>query len=328
MIRFGVIGTNWITERFLEAAQELDDFVLTAVCSRKEEKAKTFAAQHGASHTYTTITEMAASPYIDAVYIATPNALHAEQAILCMQNGKHVICEKPLASNEEEVLRMMAAAKEHDVLLMEAMKSTCTPNFKVIQENLHKIGPIRRYFSSFCQYSSRYDTYKQGTILNAFNPALSNGALMDIGVYCIYPLVTLFGKPQAISATGTMLDSGVDGQGSILFQYKDKEATVIFSKITNSYLPTEIQGERGTMIINKISSPSQVSIVYHDGTTEELSVPQKENTMYYEAEEFIHLLQHQQTESSINTLERSLATIQLMDEARKQVGLIFPADTK
>ena len=96
---------------------------------------------------------------------------------------------------------------------MEAMKTTLLPNFQVIKENIHRIGKVRRYFTSFCKYSSRYDKYKNGEILNAFKPELSNGALMDIGVYCIEPIINLFGKPKSIKANGFMLESGVDGQG-------------------------------------------------------------------------------------------------------------------
>lgn len=96
-----------------------------------------------------------------------------------------------MASNTAEVKEMITAAKENEVLLMEALKTTFLPNFKVVQENLHKLGKIRRAFVSYCQYSSRYDAYKEGTVLNAFKPELSNGALMDIGVYCLYPMVLL-----------------------------------------------------------------------------------------------------------------------------------------
>ena len=326
MIRFGIIGTNWITERFLDAAKDIEDFTLTAVYSRTEEKAKTFAGKYNATQTFTNIEEMVKSDVIDAVYIASPNSLHAEQAILCMNHGKHVICEKPLASNKKEVESMMQAAQKNDVLLMEAMKSTFIPSFQVIEENLHKIGPVRRYFATFCQYSSRYDTYKQGTVLNAFNPAFSNGALMDIGVYCLYPAITLFGMPKSIKAIATMLDSGVDGQGSIIMRYDTMEAVLMYSKITESNLPNEIQGELGSIIINKISSPSQVHIAYIDGRKEDLSVPQKENTMYYEIRAFVDLIKAKQTESEINTLEQSLKVASILDEARAQIGLTFPAD--
>ena len=113
MIRFGIIGTNWITERFLDAAKDIEDFTLTAVYSRTEEKAKTFAGKYNATQTFTNIEEMVKSDVIDAVYIASPNSLHAEQAILSMNHGKHVICEKPLASNKKEVESMMQAAQKN-----------------------------------------------------------------------------------------------------------------------------------------------------------------------------------------------------------------------
>ncbi|WP_019244184.1 MULTISPECIES: Gfo/Idh/MocA family protein [Bacillus] len=326
MIRFGIIGTNWITERFLEAAFMVEDFSLAAVYSRSEEKAKAFASNYNVDLTFTSIEEMVQSDHIDAVYIASPNSLHAEQAILCMKNGKHVLCEKPLASNQKEVKEMIEVAKENHVLLMEAMKSTLIPSFTHIKEHLQKIGPIRRYFATFCQYSSRYDQYKQGTILNAFNPKFSNGALIDIGIYCIYPLVDLFGKPKSVQANGTMLESGVDGQGSILLQYDDMEAVVMYSKITHSDFSNEIQGEEGSIIINKISSPSKVELIYRNGNKEDLSQSQHTNTMLYEIQHFIDLLKNQQYESSINTFEKSLVVTEIMDEARKQIGVIYPAD--
>ena len=328
MIKFGVIGTNWITDKFLEAAKELEDFYLTAVYSRTEEKAREFANTHGVSHIFTNIEEMVQSNTIDAVYIASPNSLHANQAILCMNNGKHVLCEKPLASNTTEAQAMIDAAQKNNVLLMEAMKSTCIPSFLAIKENLHEIGPVRRYFANFCQYSSRYDEYKKGNILYTFNPAFSNGALMDIGVYCITPLVHLFGEPLSIRAMGTVLDSGVDGQGSIIMQYEHLEAVVMYSKITQSELQNEIQGENGRIVINKISSPSHVYISYRNGKQKELSMPQKENTMYYEVKEFIELIKNNRTESTINTFARSLIVTKIMDEVRQQLGIVYPADYK
>lgn len=288
MVRFGVIGTNWITERLLEAANDVEDFKLTAVYSRTISRAEEFASKYGVTKIFTNLKEMAVSQEIDAVYIATPNSYHAEQAILFLQNGKHVLCEKPLAVNATEVARMIQAAKDHNALLMEAMKSTLLPNFKVIQDNLHKIGPIRRYFASYCQYSSRYDKYKEGIVLNAFNPEFANGSLMDLGVYCLYPLITLFGEPKEVKATGIMLDSGVDGEGSVILKYDDKDAIVMYSKITNSYLPSEIQGEKGSIMIDKIHTAEKVEIHYTDGTVEQLTVDQSHPAMYYEVKEFMN----------------------------------------
>jgi scyllo-inositol 2-dehydrogenase (NADP+) len=328
VLKFGVIGTNWITESFITAAKEVEGFTLSAAYSRTEEKAKDFAVRNGAEHTFTDIEEMAASDTIEAVYIASPNSFHAEQAITLMNHGKHVICEKPMASNEKEMESMIVAARENNVLLMEAMRSTVMPNFKSIQENLHKIGPVRRYFASSCQYSSRYDKYKEGTILNAFNPKFSNGSMMDIGIYCLYPMVVLFGKPDSVKANGFLLESGVDGEGSILLNYGDKDAVVMYSKISNSYVPSEIQGENGSILIDHIQDMSKIEIRYKDGSTEDITVQQDKPKMYYEAKEFMDLVKNGELESKVNTHANSLAVMKIMDEARKQIGLVFPADNR
>lgn len=327
-MKFGVIGTNWITESFISAASEVESFTLRAVYSRTEEKAKEFADQNGAEYIFTDLEEMAASDVIDAVYIASPNSFHAEQAITLMKHGKHVICEKPIASNVAEIEKMIETAKENNVLLMEAMRSTVTPNFKSIQENLHKIGTVRRYFGNSCQYSSRYDKYKEGTVLNAFNPAFSNGSMMDIGIYCLYPMVVLFGEPESVKANAYLLESGVDGEGSILLNYGDKEGVVMYSKISNSFVPSEIQGENGSILIDHIQDMSKIEIRYNDGRTEDITVEQDKPKMYYEAKEFIELIERGELESKVNSHANSLAVMKIMSEARRQVGLVYPADNK
>ena len=179
-VRFGIIGTNFITDWILEAAREELRFEATAVCSRSRETGQAFALKHGIPHLFTSPEEMAASSLIDAVYIAVPNSLHAALSILFMQQGKHVLCEKPLASNAKEAREMIRVARQNGVTLMEAMKSTLTPNFRQLRRHLAEAGCLRRYFASYCQYSSRYDKLKAGIVLNAFNPELSNGAMMDL----------------------------------------------------------------------------------------------------------------------------------------------------
>ncbi|ENH95732.1 oxidoreductase [Gracilibacillus halophilus YIM-C55.5] len=326
MIRFGVIGTNWITDRFIDGASQIEDFTLTAVYSRTEEKATAFAEKHNLEHTYTDLEQFANSEQFDAVYIASPTAFHSEQAITCMNGGKHVIVEKPFASNEREVQAMVDAAKQNQTALMEAMKTTHVPNFKRLQESLDKIGPVRRYVANFCQYSSRYDKYKEGIVLNAFKPELSNGSLMDIGVYCLYPMVALFGAPHQVKATAYMLDSGVDGEGTVTVDYPSVNGVAMFSKITNSTLPSEIQGEKGSIVIGKFSDMEDVKIVYHDGSEERIDGEQVEKTMYYEAKSFIETIQNQLLENEVNTWDKSLEVIRVLDTARDDIGLRFPAD--
>ena len=336
-VRFGVVGTNFITDWVIAGAREDSRFELVAVCSRTRERGEEFAAKHNIPHIFTSLDEMASSDKVDAIYIASPNYMHAEQSILAMSHRKHVLCEKPLASNAREAKEMIAASEQYGVALMEAMKSTLSPNFRAVKDNLHRIGTPRRYFASFCQYSSRYDKYKEGVVLNAFRPELSNGAMMDIGVYTIYPLVALFGKPQSISAQGIVLSSGADGQGAVNMQYEGLNATVLYSKIANSQLPAEIQGEEGNILIDRIQTPVDVRFYPRQAPAsghekrvegEQLSCEESHNEYYYEIREFIDMILGGRLESEINSHATSLATMEIIDEVRRQIGVHYPADDK
>lgn len=327
-IRFGVIGTNFIVDKVLEGASFDSRFELTAIYSRTQEKADEFARKHNVPHTFTSLEAMAASGLIDAVYIASPNSLHASQSILFMQHGKHVLCEKPFASNTKEVKAMIAASRKNNVTLMEAMKPSLTPNFKALKNHISEIGTIRRYFSCYCQYSSRYDKLKEGVVLNAFDPALSNGAVMDLGVYTIFPMVVLFGRPLKISATGLKLSTGADGQGAVNLEYEGMNATVLYSKIADSALPTEIQGEDGTITADRINIIGKVSLKNRNGEEKIISSTDVIHEYYYEVAEFINLIQEGKRESEINSHENSLITIEIVDEIRKQLGVKYPADDK
>lgn len=326
MIRFAVIGTSWITEEFIKCAQLTGKFILTGVYSRDLKRAEEFAGKYSAPHVFTDLEKMAESNLMDAVYIASPNSCHAQQAILLLKNKKHVLCEKPIASNLQELRAMIEAAKENKVLLMEALKTTFLPNFQSIKENLHRIGPVRRVFSNKCQYSSRYDDFKAGKTPNTFDPKFSNGSLMDIGIYCIYPIVALFGKPNGIRASAVMLSSGVDGQGSLCLSYGDMDAIVMHSKIANSFSPSEIQGENGNIIIDKISTIEQVGFIDGKGKREDISQEQLKESMYYEIKEFIELIETKQLESATNSHQLSLTVMEILETARQQIGLRFPAD--
>jgi predicted dehydrogenase len=243
-----------------------------------------------------------------------------------MEHGKHVLCEKAFASNAREVREMIATARRRRVTLMEAMKPTLTPNFGQVRGALHRIGAIRRYFACYCQYSSRYDSFRQGTVLNAFNPGLSNGALFDIGVYTIYPMVALFGRPESIKASGVVLSSGADGEGCAVFGYPGMDAAVLYSKIADSSLPTEIQGEDGNIILDRINIIGKVILRLRNGNTEDLTLPPEMNEYFYEVKEFTDAVEAGRMESAVNSWENSLTVMEIMDEIRRQTGVVYPSD--
>lgn len=325
-IRFAVIGTNVITDKFLEAAQKVPEFKLKGVYSRSMEKAKIYAGKHGADLTFDDLEELAASAEIDAVYVASPNSLHASQTIQMLNGGKHVLCEKSIASNQYEFEQMEKAALKNRKVLLEAMRSVYSPGFATIRENLSKLGTIRRASFQYCKYSSRYDNFKNGIIENAFNPELSNGALMDIGVYCVHPMAALFGMPEKIISNSLKLGNGVEAQGTILVQYEEMQGECIYSKIANSRIPSQIQGEEATMVIREIPNPQNVDIYYRDGNVEHLDIPESSNNMHYEVQEFIRLIENAEVEHPY--LEYSRMEMQIMDEVRRQQEIVFPADEK
>ncbi|QXN64619.1 MULTISPECIES: Gfo/Idh/MocA family protein [Serratia] len=324
MIRFAVVGTNWITERFIDAAHESGKMRLTAIYSRKLEQAQAFGANYPVEHFFDSLEALAQSDVIDAVYIASPNSLHCQQSMLFLSHKKHVICEKPLASNLREVEQLVACAREHQVVLFEAFKSAHLPNFLILQQALPKIGKLRKAFINYCQYSSRYPRYLAGENPNTFNPHFSNGSIMDIGYYCVASTVALFGAPQSVLASATLLDTGVDAHGSVCLNYGDFDVVISHSKVSNSDIPSEIQGEEGTLVIEKISEAQGVVLTPRGENSQVLTQPQHINTMLYEAQVFAELVEKRQVEHE--GLENSLIVASLLTEIRRQTGVVFPAD--
>ncbi|MDO5407028.1 MAG: Gfo/Idh/MocA family oxidoreductase [Eubacteriales bacterium] len=325
MVRIATIGTNFITRWFMEALQHCDDAVCAAVYSRKEETARAFAAEYGVATCYTDLEALASAPDIDAVYIASPNSLHCQQAILMMEHGKHVLCEKTIASNSAELAHMLETAKKNHVVCLEAMRSVFDPGFAAIEDNLPKLGKVRRVSFQYGKYSSRYDKFKAGIVENAFDPAFSNGALMDIGVYCVHPLVKLFGMPERIMADALKLENGVDGAGTILASYGHMQAELLYSKITDNRLPSQIQGEEATMLIEDIPHPCELTICYRDGRKEVLAVEKEgASNMIYEIRIWVELIEHGGDPEQYNAA--SVMELQVMDEVRRQTGIRFPAD--
>nr|WP_287856738.1 Gfo/Idh/MocA family oxidoreductase [Klebsiella sp.] len=326
MIRFAVVGTNWITKQFVDAAHETGKYKLTAIYSRSLEQAQAFASDYPVEHLFTSLEELAQCADVDAVYIASPNSLHFPQTRLFLSHKKHVICEKPLASNLQEVEAAIKVARENNVVLFEAFKTASLPNFLLLKQSFDKIGKLRKAFINYCQYSSRYQRYLDGENPNTFNPAFSNGSIMDIGFYCLASAVALWGEPRSVHASASLLESGVDGQGTVVLSYGDFDVTLHHSKVSDSAIPSEIQGEAGALVIEKISECQKVCFIPRGGKPQDLTQPQHINTMLYEAEEFARLVEA--NEVAHPGLEVSRITAKLLSEIRRQTGVVFPVDTQ
>ena len=285
-LKIGIIGTNFISDDFCDAAAQVDGIELYAVYSRSADTGNHFAERHNIPTVFTDYEQFLDSP-IDAVYVASPNFAHCSQSIKAMEKKKHVLCEKVMASNEQEALSMIECAKKNHVVLLEAMRPDFDPAFDMIKNALPRIGKIRRASFEFCQYSSRYDRFKDGIIENAFNPALGNAAVSDIGVYCIHSLVRLFGTPKNIHSMSSSLENNFECSGIVLMEYPDMIAEAIYSKVTVSY-----QTSNG-------------------GIKEILPYSPVNNNMIYEIKNFLSLVENNGIEHEY--LQYSLDTIRIID---------------
>lgn len=325
MIRFGMIGTGKIAEKFWQANRYGKDFELTAVYSRTLERARQFGFQKGQLQYFDDLEAFANSDCIDAVYVASPNCCYYEQVMTLLKAGKHVLCEKPMASNLEQAQEMFAEAEKQNLILLEGMRSIYAPSFQKMIPYMETLGTIRRATLQYCQYSSRYDNYKRGIVENAFKPELSNGALMDIGVYVVSCMIRLFGAPKSIKASGVKLHNGVDGAGTILMEYPDMIGEAIYSKITDSAMPSQIQGEDASMLIQEIENVKDLRIV-RKGVVQSIHFEQSDNILNYETQEFIKMIKTGMGWEK--SKEITLETMKVLDEARKQLHIVFPADKK
>lgn len=328
MIPFGIIGTGKITRTFLEAVQSVPELTLRAVYSRSLEKAQAFGEEYGAKAFTDSLEDLAADRDVQAVYIASPNCCHCEQAIRMMDAGKHVLCEKPAASNQEEYQRMLEAARRNGVVFFEAMRPAFTPEMAMVEENLPRLGKIRQASFSFCQYSSRYDNFKNGMIENAFRPELSNGSLMDIGVYCIHWMVRLFGMPESLQASPIFLENGVDGAGAIIGTYPDMQVQLLYSKICDGHTPSEIQGENGSLLMDTVSQPQKLTLCLRGQTPEALPVTPCANNMVYEARRWAQWITRGPDRELFRVQDDTMTELRVLDKVRALCGIRFPADER
>ncbi|MEG1687484.1 MAG: Gfo/Idh/MocA family oxidoreductase [Angelakisella sp.] len=322
-MKFAVIGTNFITDRFLEAARLHPVFSLAAVCASSMEKAESFAARHGSAPAYDDYRELVKLPELDGVYLATPNPLHHEMTLFFLEAGIPVLCEKPLAPTLRQADEMIALSARKNTLLLEGMFPLYTLNFRAIRESLWQLGKVRKANLSYCQYSSRYDSYRRGVVQNAFRLEKMGGSLLDIGIYPLYQAIALFGKPDRVSATAQLLDTGIDGSGTVVLSYPGFDAVVSHSKVSNTTLGSELQGEDGCLMYTGGSDPLTVVLTPRGGQPQDLARPEPPQKMFYEVEEFIRCIKMGLTQSPLVPHSLALEVYALTDEIRRQTGVKF-----
>lgn len=324
MIKFGVIGSGWIAEEFVKGAMLVDGLEFSAMYSRTYNKGKEFSSKFRDVPVYTDINEFAKSD-IDAVYIASPNCFHYEQSKLMLQNGKHVLCEKPITVTPNELAELSAYADEHNLIYTEAIMMLHNPTEKAIIDALPTLGKISTAHFDFSQLSSKYQALLNGENPNIFNPDMKTGCMRDLGIYCFYPAVDFFGMPEKVTSSAGFIESGADGYGTVILDYADKQVTLTYSKIGQDYVGSQIIGDKGTMTIESISKLTNININYADGTSRKIAGDtEKHVLMSYEAKSFYDFITSFEKNVKIHKKinKKTYDVCKLMYEVKEQCGII------
>ena len=181
MIKFGIIGAGAIARRFANDIRLANNAELVAVASRSLAKAKVFCEEFGAEFAFGSYEELVKSSKVDAIYVATPHSYHYNHTMLSLENGLHVLCEKPIAVNKNQLTRMINKAKEEKLVLMEALWSRFLPGTKKVKEIIDSkvYGEIKQMEFAF-GFEIAEDYPQEGRLLN---PNLAGGSLLDLGIY-------------------------------------------------------------------------------------------------------------------------------------------------
>lgn len=333
MINLGIIGTNWITDQFVQAAHETGNYQLSAVYSRKLATAQKFGEKYGDVEYATDLATFFAIEHINTIYIASPNSLHFEQAKQAILAGKNVIVEKPAFSTPAEMDEIIELANQKQVFFFEAARNIHEQAFKTVADFLPLKDHILGADFSFMKYSSRYDQVLDGEEPNIFSPHFSGGALADLGVYPIYAALAWFGMPNESLYFAKKIRTGVDGLGTGILRYDDFDVTIHTGKITDSFQASEIYLTNGTLVLNAVNSIDEA--VFHDREhtrREKLNVHQLENPMVEEANDFAKVIMNP-TDRELGTfyeewVELARNVNQVIYDMRKSAGIIFDADKK
>ncbi|MBH1940289.1 Gfo/Idh/MocA family oxidoreductase [Mobilitalea sibirica] len=324
-IKWGIIGTGWISTMFATALSSIENTEMAAVASRDLGRAKDFAEKFKIKKAYGSYEELVKDPDVDVVYIGTPHSEHKDNAAMSIQNGKAVLCEKPITLNQKETQYLISLAKEHKVFLMEAMWTKFLPATRKVKSWLKdkRIGEVQHYKVSFGYYT-KFDINSR-----LFNPDIAGGALLDVGIYPITYVTHMMEKlPDQIISSAVIGKSNVDEQNVIIFKYKEGILADLSSSVAvNTGKDAVIVGDKGKIVVPNFWM-AETAMLYdaENNLVESFSEPFAVNGYVYEAEEVNRCLREGKLESEVVPLKDTLDIMKIMDEIRADWGLTYPQE--
>jgi predicted dehydrogenase len=319
--RWGILGPGHIAEKFADALSFVEGSTLQAVASRDLARASVFAKRFGASSHYGKYESLASDEQVDVIYIATPHGFHAEQAILCLERGKPLLIEKPLALSASEAEMVMDMACKKGLFVMEAMWTRFLPVIRTAEKLIadKTIGDLKAVVADFCFNG---DSRPEGRL---YNKRLGGGSLLDVGVYPLSLFQLLLGNPEQVISSCQLSATGVDEVCQAILRYPGgKAAQMISGIIFNSSVTADIIGTEGMIHIPGRWYRSDTLTVDRPGQTlQVLSCPIQYNGFEYQIREVMKCLGEKRLESTLLPHSFILDRFQTMDLIREQCGIHY-----
>ena len=314
-MKMAILGTGMIVRDALAALKLVPEIELTAIWARphSREKAEELASEHGIPRVYTDYAELLREDAADFIYVGLVNTAHYAYARQALEADRHVILEKPFTVRAQEARDLKALAEEKKRFLIEAVTTLHLPNFRVIGEQLPKLGRIRAVQVNFSQYSSRYDAYLAGKVLPSFDPAFAGGALYDLGSYNMNFIVGLFGVPKRAVYEPNRGFNGIDTSGAVLLVYDGFVATAVNAKDSGSPSGILVQGEKGWLRVNGTPNELESVTVSIGGKTQTMNENAYAHRMVHEFKAFAAAYEAGDYAFVRRGLAQSVAVAELLD---------------
>ncbi|WP_375423863.1 Gfo/Idh/MocA family protein [uncultured Friedmanniella sp.] len=325
-LRWGVLGTGWISERFVTSLQRHSSQRVVAVGSRSQASADSFAQRFGLERAYGTYDALVNDSGVDVVHIATPHVVHATCAVLALEAGKHALVEKPLAATAGEARVIAAAAAAAARFCMEAHWTTFLPKYDVLRQLLDArvLGQVLAVVADFGEAFPPQH--------NVFRPELAGGPMLDLGTYLVSLVVNVLGpKPEKVQAVSSTLGLGVPAQTAMIMRYGEQQAVLHATILTNTPSTATIAGTDASLTIDgPFPQPGGFTLTATAGGRSlryEEERTAHDGGLHYQAAEVARRISNGELESPLRSLGLSIDTLAVMDEVRRvsQDGLVARA---
>jgi len=324
VIRWGILGTGKIAKALALALKQVPDAELAAVASRSLDSATAFGKEHGAKRCHGSYQALADDPEVDVIYIATPHPMHHENAIMCLNGGKALLVEKAFTVNRREAEEVFALAREKKLFVMEAMWTRFQPLVQEVRRIIDS-GEIGKPYNVQADFGFAADV---GPEHRLFNPELGGGSLLDLGIYPLSIAAYVLGDVEAVQALGVLGPTGVDVQVSFALRHAGGGVSACTSSLLAN-TPTEftICGDKGFIRLGgRFHSTEDITVDLRNGVRRHLHIPRNGAGYNYEVMEVNRCLNEGLLESPVMPWGETVTLMGVMDEIRKQIGVVYKAD--